>query len=244
MNEHTIKRAVCLFSLLPLLIISSGCVPLDKAAKHYQQLQVDSPLNGTTVAAGLKEALRIGSERAAQTTSAVDGYLGNTLIRLTIPDDFQTMTRTLRKVGLGHHVDEMEIAMNRAAEQAASEAREVFWQAISSMTLDDAMAILKGHESAATEYFRTRTEQSLRARYQPIVLAKMEGVGLYQSYNRAVEYYMALPFAKRPALDLNQYVTDGALNGLFTMLAQEEKKIRTNPEARTTALLKKVFADQ
>ena len=232
-----------LITLLLLAVMSSSCVKMDKAVKHYQEIKSSGQLNSETVAAGLKEALKVGTDRTVFSTSAVDGYLGDALIRIAMPEEFQKMSKTLRKLGLGRYVDEMEIAMNRAAEQAAAEAREVFWQAITSMTLDDAYNILKSHDTAATDYFRSRTEQSLRQRYLPIVKEKMKKVGLYQSYNRAVESYMAIPFVKRPALNLNSYVTDSALNGLFTILAQEEKKIRTNPAARTTELLKRVFAE-
>lgn len=228
--------------LLLLTSINSGCVKIDKAVKQYREMNQGGKLDRNTVAAGLKEALKVGTQRTVVTTSSVDGYLGDALIRIAMPQEFGSMSRTLRKVGLGRYVDEMEVAINRAAEQAAGEAREVFWQAITQMTLDDAFAILKGGDTAATHYFRSRTEQSLRQRYLPIVRTKMKKVGLYQSYNRAVDAYMKIPFVKRPALELDNYVTDGALNGLFTTLAKEEKKIRMDPAAQTTKLLKKVFA--
>jgi len=215
---------------------------MDKAVKHYQEIKDSNQLDSKTVVAGLKEALKIGTERTVLTTSTVDGYMGDALIRIAMPKEFHNMANTLRKVGLGKYVDEMEVAMNRAAEQAASEAREVFWQAITDMTLNDAYSILKGHDTAATHYFRSRTEQSLRLRYLPIVRKKMKSVGLYHSYNKAIDSYMKLPFVKRPKLELDGYVTDSALNGLFTILAQEEKKIRIDPKARTTKLLKRVFA--
>ena len=196
------------------------------------------------MAAGLKEALKVGTQRTVDTTSIVDGYLGNTLIRIAMPEEFHTMTSTLNRVGLGRYVEEMEIAMNRAAEQASTEAREVFWQAISDMTLRDAYGILKGSDTAATDYFRSRTTKKLQRRYLPIVRDKMKKVGLYNAYNRAVEHYTAIPFVEQPELDLDVYVTDRALSGLFTILAKEERKIRKNPAARTTELLKRVFSEQ
>jgi len=251
MNNQTIRTDVrplnsiyYLITLLLLTIMSSGCVKMDKAVKHYQEIKESNQLDSKTVVAGLKEALKIGTERTVLTTSTVDGYMGDALIRIAMPKEFRNMSKTLRKVGLGKYVDEMEVAMNRAAEQAASEARKVFWQAITDMTLNDAYSILKGHDAAATLYFRGRTEQSLRLRYLPIVRKKMKSVGLYLSYNKALKYYMAIPFVKRPTLDFDRYVTDSALNGLFTILAQEEKKIRIDPKARTTKLLKRVFAQQ
>ncbi|MCW8825310.1 MAG: DUF4197 domain-containing protein [Gammaproteobacteria bacterium] len=240
----SLRGALYFITLLLLVSISSSCVKVDKAVSRYQELSKSGKLDSKTVVAGLKEALKVGTERTVLSTSAVDGYLGDALIRIAMPSEFQKMGKALRKVGLGRYVDEMEVAMNRAAEQAATEARDVFWQAISSMTLDDAFSILKGDDSAATRYFRSRTEPSLRRRYQPIVGEKMKSVGLYQSYNRAVEAYMKIPFVKKPTLDLNSYVTDGALDGLFNVLAQEEKKIRIDPAARSTELLKRVFAEQ
>ncbi len=171
----------------------------------------------------------------------MDGFLGNALIRIAMPEQLTTMTNALRTVGLGAKVDEMEVAMNRAAEQAAGEAKGVFWEAISTMTLDDAMGVLNGGETAATDYFRTRTSESLREKFSPIVTEKMQTVGLYNAYEPMVERYNALPFVTAPAVDLETHVTDGALDGLFTVLADEERKIREDPVARTSDILKRVF---
>lgn len=160
--------------ILLLTLINSGCVKVDKAVKQYQEMSRSGKLDRKTVTDGLKEALKVGTERTILSTSSVDGYLGDALIRIAMPKEFHTMSNTLRQVGLGRYVDEMEVAMNRAAEQAAAEARDVFWQAITQMTLDDAFAIIQGGDTAATHYFRSRTEQSLRNRYLPIVQAKNE----------------------------------------------------------------------
>ena len=243
-HARRLSILLSLGTLLLLAVMSSGCVKMDKAVKRYQEINHSGKLDQKTVVAGLKEALKVGTDRTILSTSAVDGYLGDALIRIAMPKEFHSMTKTLRKVGLGRYVEEMEVAMNRAAEQAATEARDVFWQAITRMTLDDAFSILKSDDTAATRYFRSRTEQSLRQRYLPIVREKMKKVGLYQTYNRAIASYMRIPFVKRPALDLDSYVTNGALNGLFTTLAKEEKKIRRDPAARTTKLLKQVFGKQ
>lgn len=210
-----------------------------------QSLAASGQLDEQTVIAGLKEALKVGTERTVLDTSSVDGFLGNALIHITLPEQYDGMANTLSKVGLGRYVDELEIAMNRAAEQSAGEARQVFWSAITSMSVDDAFGILKGNETAATDYFRGKTAGTLRRRFEPIVKAKMEQVGLYRVSSQIISHYNAIPFVEKPAaVNLDDYVTEKALSGLFTVLAQEEKKIRQDPTARTTELLKKVFSER
>jgi hypothetical protein len=151
------------------------------------------------------------------------------------------MATGLRAVGFGGQVDELEVAMNRAAEQASAEATEVFWQGIRQMSFSDARAILTGGDTAATEYFERTTREPLRQRFEPIVAERMRGVGLARLYGDLVARYVALPFTKEPNLNLEGYVTDGALDGLFRVLGEEERRIREDPAARTTALLKEVF---
>jgi hypothetical protein len=144
-------------------------------------------------------------------------------------------------VGFGAQVDELEVAMNRAAESAAGEAGEVFWQGIREMTFSDAMGILNGGDTAATEYFERTTRDTLRARFEPIVASKMNEVGLVRRYEELRARYAALPFTQEPSLDLRGYVTERALDGLFEVLGEEEREIRTDPAARVTPLLKEVF---
>ena len=146
-----------------------------------------------TVVSGLKEALRIGSENAARLTSAEDGFLGNDLIRIPLPRSLGPMADALRSVGLRHQVDELEIAMNRAAEHAAGEAVPVFWKAIRAMTIGDAQRILQGGDTAATKYFQQRTSRPLYARFKPIVARKMQEVGLVQLYDEMAGYYRQIP---------------------------------------------------
>ena len=204
---------------------------------------LDALLDEQTVAAGLREALRIATERTVKSTSKLDGFLGNALIRIVMPEQFEVAAKTLRAVGFGKQVDELEIGMNRAAERAAGEATEVFLNAITQMTLEDAFSILNGGDNAVTNYFRSRTEESLHERFKPIVTEKMSEIGLYKVYNGLTDYYNKLPLVTTPALDLDEYVTQHALNGLFTVLGQEEKRIRTDPLARTTDLLRRVFGN-
>jgi len=193
------------------------------------------------VVAGLKQALEVGTERAVGRISRQDGFLRNPRIRIGLPDSLQTMAAGLRGMGLGGRIDELELAMNRAAEQASAEATEVFWQGIRQMSFADARGILAGGDTAATEYFERTTRKPLRERFEPIVAERMRSVGLVRLYEDLASRYAALPFTTRPALNLERYVTDGALDGLFQVLGEEERRIREDPEARTTALLKEVF---
>ncbi len=231
-----------------LILALSGCAEMkggDLAGNVLSALSASQ--NGgapdeSTVAAGLKEALSVGSERAVAATSQDNGFWGNELIRISMPQELSTMASTLRSIGFGNKVDELELAMNRAAEKASAEAKPVLLNAVSEMTVTDAMGILRGGDTAATDYFKEKTSGTLREKFTPIVQEKMNQVGLYQQYNQLKSTYEALPLTKKSTFDLDQYVADQGIEGLFTMLAQEEKEIRANPAARTTDLLKKVFS--
>lgn len=228
-------------SLLALLLV--GCAGLDPAAIDTVLSGSSSqrPLDERTVADGLREALRVGVGRAIDRVSVVDGYLANELIRIHLPEELQDMAEVLRRIGFSRQVEALEVAMNRAAEQAAGEAREVFVDAIFDMTIADAFGILRGGETAATDYLQGRTSHHLRARFRPIIERRMEKLELYRAYGHLADTYNALPFTKRPAVSLDTYLTDRALDGLFKTLADEERKIRRDPVARTTELLRRVF---
>lgn len=239
-------RTYCKILLLLFPVITAGCAELQNGLLtddllRKMQVPASAKPDEQTVAAGLKEALRVGAERAVAATSKTDGFLANQLIHIALPEQFNQMARTLRKVGLGNQVDALETGMNHAAERAAGEAKGVFWDAITQMTLVDAYHILNGSESAATDYFRAHTADRLRSRFHPIVAAKMQEVGLYQLSNQAISSYNALPFVTKPAVDLESYITEKALDGLFKTLALEEKRIRQDPAARSTELLRRVF---
>lgn len=234
-----------------LLLTVGGCVEMRQgggkmAAEVLQGLSTPSAQPGAldepTVASGLREALRVGSERTVASTSKADGFWANPLIRIALPKELSTMAKALRAVGYGGQMDAFEVGMNRAAERASAEAKPVLIDAVSQMTLTDAMGILKGSDTAATDYFRGKTSDTLRARFLPIIKEKMGEVGLYQQYNQLMGSYATLPLTRKPVFDLDNYVADQGLKGLFTILAQQEKSIRSNPAARSTDLLKKVFA--
>lgn len=230
--------------ILAAVLAFSGCAELDPALIESVLAGVsqDQPLDEATVAQGLREALRIGSGRAIERVGRLDGYLANQLIRIHLPEELEKMADALRKIGFRRQIDELEVAMNRAAEQAAGEALDIFVAAIADMTIADAFGILRGGDTAATDYLHGRTAETLRRRFEPIIENKMEKVGLYRTYNRLAEVYNGLPFTTRPAVDLESYLTDKALDGLFTTLAEEEARIREDPVARTTELLRKVFS--
>jgi hypothetical protein len=228
--------ALCLLAL-------AGCAEVDRLVREAGAPGGSGALDEATVVAGLREALRVGSQRAVGRVGRVDGYLGNALIRIALPESFESAAGTLRRVGFGKQVKELEVAMNRAAEQAAGEARVVLVEALRGMTIADGYRILRGGETAATDYFRQRTGATLRQRFAPIVERKMGEVGLSQLYERLSERYLALPFTRRDDLvDLDAHVTDKALDGLFRVLGEEERRIRKEPVARTSELLRKVFA--
>jgi len=225
-----------------LLLACAGLDPADlEGLLQAAQSAGGGALDEGTVAAGLKEALEVGTKRAVDVTSRSGGFGLNDLIRIETPEQLQPMTDALRMVGLGGRVDELETSMNRAAELAAGEATDVFWDAIAKMSISDAFGILNGDETAATDYFRDRTTTQLTERFRPIVNQKMQEVGLYQTYKQLTSAYASLPLASKPSLDLEEYVTDNAVGGLFTVLGQEETKIRSDPGARSTELLRKVF---
>lgn len=198
-------------------------------------------LDEATVARGLRQALSVGTERASRSLAQPGGFGDDPQLRLELPEPMEPMASLLRRLGLSGQVDALESAMNRAAEAAAGEAVPVFAEAIRSMTLDDALTILRGPDDAATRYFEAATSAPLRARFEPVVARSMQQVGLYDRYADLKRRYDALPFAKPVAPDLESWVTDHTLAGLFSVLAEEEGKIRRDPAARTTALLRRVF---
>lgn len=228
---------------IAMLLTASGCTALQESMGDILDSgSGDGELDESIVIDGIREALRVGTENAVLSTSQLDGYLGNELIRIILPEQLESMASTLRSVGLGGYVDELEVGMNRAAELAAAEARDIFWNAIREMTVADAFGILNGGDAAATEYFRRQTGDDLRERFHPIIEQKIEETGLSRLYSQVADSYNNLPLTGTPRLvDLDEYVTDRALDGLFMVLAQEEQRIREDPAARTTELLRRVF---
>lgn len=227
-----------------LCIFLSSCQSISDNTYGALKTMLTGELTDTTIANGLKEALSKGTERAVTTLSQNGGYGKNALYKIVVPEDLQNFSKTLRKVGLGSQVDFFETKMNEAAEEACKKATPIFIDAITDMTLEDVRKILMGKENAATEYFRQKTYNSLKTDYFPVIRTKMEEIGVIADYNKLVTRYNAIPFTPKVEFNLEDYVTDKALTGLFSMLEKTEKDIRENPAARTTDLLKRVFAEQ
>lgn len=194
-----------------------------------------------TDAAGIKEALAVGTERAVASLGRENGYFGNAAVKIGMPSSLQKVAEVARMAGYQKQVDEFVLSMNRAAEAAAPLAASIFGDAIRAMTLEDVRGILTGGDTAATEFFRRKTHDKLYAAFRPVVSRQVDQVGTTRAYKAMIGRYEAVPMVGKQSLDLDHYVTEKSLAGLFTMVGQEEKKIRTNPAARTTDLLKKVF---
>jgi hypothetical protein len=226
------------------LLFGTGCAELSALGIPIQIPGFSTAaLDERTVADGLRQALEVGSERASAALSRTGGFSDDPLIRLTLPSELDGVARALRTIGLGAKVDDLELSMNRAAEAAVGEAVPVFANAIESMTITDAFEILSGSESAATDYFRVHTAEALKSRFVPIAEQGMREVGLYSAYREIARQYERIPFTTMPAPDLESYIADRALDGLFGELAREEAKIREDPAARSTELLRRVFSD-
>ncbi len=196
-----------------------------------------------TVASGLKEALSVGTKNAVGVLSKANGYFGNEAVKILLPENVRRVGDALRMAGYQKEVDAFVLSMNRAAEKAAPKAADIFAGAIQSMSVDDAQKILNGGNTAATEYFKSKTSSKLFDAFKPDISQSMNEVGVTKAYKAMTDRYTTMmPFAKMDSFDLDKYVTDKSLDGLFYMVGQEEAKIRTNPAARTTELLKKVFA--
>jgi ribosomal protein L22 len=198
-------------------------------------------LDDSTIASGLKDALSIGTKKAVSLISKLNGYFGNEAIKILLPDKIQQAAELAGKLGYQKQVDDFILSMNRAAEKASPKAASYFADAIKGMSIEDARKILSGGDTAATEYFKSKTSSKLYDEFKPSVSKSMSQVGVARAYNAMMGKVPSVPFAKPESVDLNHYVTTKALDGLFYMVGQEEKKIRTNPMAQTTDLLKKVF---
>ena len=197
-------------------------------------------LSDDKIVAGLKQALQVSTSKAVSLTGRPDGFLTNEAIKILLPPKLQTVGRGMRMLGMGAKVDELEVGMNRAAEQAAPQAKQIFLAALKKMSFDDARHILTGGDTAATEYFERTSTADLTAAFSPIVHRSMENVGVVRQYDQVIASAPGgAAFAGQ--FDLTKYVVGKTLDGLFHMLGEEEKQIRKNPAARTTALLKEVF---
>lgn len=227
------NAALALFTTCTLLL-----------AQPAQALAQFGSLSDSKIVAGLKEALQIGTGNAVNLTGRVDGFFKNAAIKILLPKQLDTVAKGLRFAGQGPLVDEFVLSMNRAAEKAAPEARKIFVDAVKQMTFDDARKILFGGDTAATDYFKAKTSSKIATAFRPIIEKSMNEVGATRRYKELIGQFQNLPFARTERLDIDAYVVGKTLDGLFYMVGQEEKKIRKDPLARVTSLLKDVFGSR
>jgi len=199
------------------------------------------PLDEKTIIAGLKEALEVGTRNAVKEAGSRDGFLGNAVIRIPLPLELEQVDRRLRQLGFGGKMDEFVLVMNRAAEEASAEVADVFIDAVREMSVADARQILNGPDDAATRYFETKTRTQLAVRFSPIVDTAMQQTGLTALFDFVISRYNQIPLVEDIQFDIDIYVVNKALDGLFVLVSQEETAIREDPAARVTELLRRVF---
>lgn len=202
--------------------------------------QLDKISNQDAVS-GLKAALEKGSQAAVSTLGRTDGFFGDARVKIPLPESLQKVERLLRGIGMGKQADELILTMNRAAEAAVPEAKQLFVDAVKKMSVQDAKGILTGGETAGTAYFKNATASQLRERFLPIVKKSTAKVGLAQKYNQYAERGVKFGLVKEDQANLDNYVTQKALDGLFLMVAEEEKKIRKDPVGAASNIIQKVF---
>jgi len=232
-------------TILFLLVLLNSC-------SNAQFLQdVSKTLGASTggyteseAAQGIKEALIKGTNEGVHIVSVVDGYFKNLEIKIPFPPEAQSIESKLRAVGLGNQIDKAVLSINRAAEDAAKEAKPVFVSAITGMTVMDAISIVKGADNAATQYLQKTTSTGLKASFEPVIKNSLDKVDATKYWTDIMNTYNKIPLVQKMNPDLTAYVTDKAVEGLFVMITKEELKIRKDPLARTTELLKKVFGSK
>ena len=229
-----------------LLIAILGIQQIDAQFLKNAKKLINSKNNGLTekdAADGIKEALVNGTDESVKQVSVLNGYWGNSEIKIPFPAEAKEMESKLRTIGMGKKVDEFNESMNRAAEKAASEAKPIFLTAIKDMTVRDAVNIVKGTDNAATMYLKNNTSPQLIDKFQPIIKTSLDNVNATRYWSDLITIYNRVPMVKKINPNLPQYVTQKAIDGLFIMIAKEEFKIRKDPVARTSELLKKVFGN-
>ncbi len=245
MKKLSILLLVCT-SLMAHSQKLKGLVNKDSLSKKVKTIAgggSGTKLTNEEVIKGLKEALSVGTNKSADAGSKADGFYKNPLIFIPWPDEAKEMKEKLLSLGFEKKINEFEMSLNRAAEEASKKAAPVFLDAITNMSLQDGFKILKGNDTAATNYLRSATYEPLRQKFLPIVKEAIEKVKVTSYWNPLVTSYNKIPFVKKQNPDLEAYVTTKAINGLMLMIANEERNIRKNPAARVSEILKKVFGN-
>ena len=214
-----------------------GTITEDSAASIKQ-----TSLSETEIGQGLKEALKIGINNAVSSVSTAGGYFNNENIKIPLPEKLKFLDSTLRRLNMGDKVDDFVLSMNQAAEAAAPAARDIFLDALFDMNIEDTQKVFQGGDTAATDYFKGKTYDKLAKAFQPTVDKALAQYDVTDKYNALLDKYQTVPFASKVnMLSPDEYVITKALDGLFFVLGQEETKIRQNPAARVTDILKKIF---
>lgn len=243
MHEASIIKKKIVMKKLTLIfcvLLFSSCAELQQIASQYPQVGVSN----TEIASGLRQALDMGIEKQVSKLTKENGFYNNELVRITLPPELQKVDKTLRDVGLDALADEGLKVLNRAAEEAVKEATPIFVNAVKEINFNDARNILLGQNNAATLYLTNKTEKPLYNKFNPVVTNSLEKVGATRVWNNIITRYNNLPLTNKVNPDLADYVTNRALDGVYTMIAVEEKEIREKVAARSTQLLQRVFALQ
>ena len=236
-KNKIMKKLFALFALL----FTFGCAELQQIASQYPEL---GNLGNPDIAAGLKEALNNGISKQVSKLTATDGFFRNEAVKILLPAELQKVDKTLRSIGMTKLADEGLKVLNRAAENAVKEATPIFVSAVKNMTFNDAKTILIGNDNAATLYLQNSTTSALYGKFSPVVQTSLSKVGADKVWANIITKYNSIPLVNKVNPDLKDYVTNEAMKGVFKMVAVEEKEIRTNLSARTSELLKRVFAQQ
>jgi len=210
-------------------------------ADDYPELTEAIAPTQSEIVSGLKEALKVGIKNAVVSTNKKDGFYGNSLIHIPIPEEANKVMKALKDLGMNQLVDDFEKSLNRAAEEASGKAVDVFVDAITKMTIEDAVGIWQGEDDAATQYLKRTTYTDLENAFSPITKKAIEATHVTMYWDDIANVYNNIPFVTKVNPDLNKYVNEKAIDGLFLLVAKEEKDIRENPEARVSAILQKVF---
>lgn len=226
--------------MLGICFSALSCAELQNVVNNLPQAGTDP----TMISSGLRQALNFGIEKQVTKLTQENGFYKNPLVKILLPEELQKVDQTLRSIGLSSLADEGLKVLNRAAEDAVKEATPIFVDAVRTITFTDAKNILLGPDTAATSYLETRTQQALYSKFNPVIQNSFSRVGADQVWQNIITRYNQIPFVAKVNPDLTDYVTQQALEGVYTMIAQEEKQIRSNIAARTTPLLRQVFALQ
>lgn len=234
-------RHFILFTLIILFSVTGLQAQFFKQAEKLIKEATGESLSEEDAVAGIKEALTVGIKKGVEKVSVEDGYFGNPEIKIPFPEDAKMVEQKLRAIGMGSEVDKVILSLNRAAEDAATGAKEIFINAIKQMTVQDAIDIVKGEDDAATRYLEKTTYNDLFDRFKPVIKKSLDKVDATKYWNDVMTTYNKIPLVQKVNPDLDDYVTEKAIAGLFVMVAAEELKIRQDPVARTSEILRKVF---